>query len=320
MISFFKSLVDKILAAYQWLLSQLFRFKYSKVNRKQYIASIVKKLFPEDDGTILDKALSGSLTDVLTEKQHKKIYSRMMWRYGLIVFTVSFILTLTPDILWVTALAGILDLAIFQIVLFVAMQKIMMLLGQEVDLHSDKEEGVSRLMSIDSSGVMFGKHPILQKMKSAAGWLSRQIVQKVGPRLLAKLSRPISIVLRRQGLKWLSVILTKENLDIALAAVVPITCAFISGLVSVVIFVPMCNKLRKHLLEASSHEVSSLEVSSLEDSSGDDDAPAENNIIDVEISPAETIADAEISSAKTIADAEISSAKSAVIQDEYVAI
>lgn len=247
-MAFFSSIINKVLGWYQLLLKQLFRVKYSRVSRKQYVTSIIAKYHPEDDGTLLQQALSGSLTDVLTEEQHKEVYRRMMWRYGTIVFLVSFVLTLTPDILWVTAIAGILDLAVFQIVLFVAMQKIMMLLGQELDLHSDKEDGVSKLIDIDSSGVMLGKHPLLQKLKSAGGWLSRQLIQRVGPRLIARLSRPLSIVLRRQGLKWLSVVLTKENLDVALAAVVPISCALISGFVSVIIFVPMCNKLRKHLL------------------------------------------------------------------------
>lgn len=244
------SVIDKAMKAYQWLLSLLLKVKIGKVNRKQYIESIVAKYCTDDNETILKTALNSSLSDVLSEKQLRQIYRKMMWRYGLTVFFVSFVLTLTPDILWITLLAGVLDLAVFQLVLFIAMQKIMMLLGDECDLHSNAEEGTKKLITIDSSGLMLGKHPLLQKLKSVSGWISKQLVQKVGPRLIAKLSRPISIVLRRQGLKWLSVILTKENLDIALAAIVPLTCALISGLVSVVIFVPMCNKLRNHLRES----------------------------------------------------------------------
>lgn len=249
-----KNLIDKAMACYQWLLSLLLKLKWGKVNRKQYLSSIVEKHFPKDDGALLQKALEGSLTDILTEIQLKKIYRRMMWRYGVLVFFVSFVLTLTPDILWVTLLAGVMDLAIFQMVMFIAMQKIMMLYGQECDLHSDAEESKKRLLDIDSSGLMLGKHPLLQKLKSVFGWISKQLVQRVGPRLVARLSRPISIIVRGQGLKWLSVVLTKENLDFALAAVIPLTCALISGTVSVVIFVPMCNKLRKHLISQSRQE------------------------------------------------------------------
>lgn len=243
----FKTIIDKGLAIYEWLLSLLLKIKIGKVSRSQYVSSLVAKYHPEDDGTLLQTALNDSLTCVLTEKQLRKIYRRMMWRYGSFVFFVSFVLTLTPDILWITLLAGVLDLAIFQLVLFIAMQKIMMLYGNDCDLHTNAEEGTKILIDIDSSGLMLGKHPLLQKLKSILGWVSRQLVQKVGPRIVKNLSRPISIVVRRQGFKWLSVVLTKENLDIALAAVVPITCAMISGLVSAIIFVPMCNKLRKHL-------------------------------------------------------------------------
>lgn len=244
----FKTIIDKGLAIYEWLLSLLLKIKIGKVSRRQYVSSLVAKYHPEDDGTLLQTALNDSLTCVLTEKQLRKIYRRMLWRYGSFVFFVSFVLTLTPDILWITLLAGVLDLAIFQLVLFIAMQKIMMLYGNDCDLHTNAEEGTKILIDIDSSGLMLGKHPLLQKLKSILGWVSRQLVQKVGPRIVKNLSRPISIVVRRQGLKWLSVVLTKENLDIALAAVVPITCALISGLVSAIIFVPMCNKLRKHLI------------------------------------------------------------------------
>lgn len=244
----FKTIIDKGLAIYEWLLSLLLKIKIGKVSRRHYLSSLVAKYHPEDDGTLLQTALNDSLTRVLTEKQLRKIYRRMMWRYGSFVFFVSFVLTLTPDILWITLLAGVLDLAIFQLVLFIAMQKIMMLYGNDCDLHTNAEEGTKILIDIDSSGLMLGKHPLLQKLKSILGWVSRQLVQKVGPRIVKNLSRPISIVVRRQGFKWLSVVLTKENLDIALAAVVPITCALISGLVSAIIFVPMCNKLRRHLI------------------------------------------------------------------------
>ncbi len=247
-----KTIIAKGLAIYEWLLSLLLKIKIGKVSRKKYISSIVAKHLPDDDGILLRTALDESLTSILDANKLRKIYRRMMWRYGWVVFFVSFVLTLTPDILWVTLLAGVLDLAIFQLVLFIAMQKIMILYGNDCDLHSNAEEGTKTLISIDSSGLMLGKHPLLQKLKSVSGWVGKQLVQKVGPRIVAKLSKPLSIVIRRQGLKWLSVVLTKENLDIALAAVVPLTCAFISGLVSVVIFIPMCNKLRKHLISTSS--------------------------------------------------------------------
>ena len=76
-------------------------------------------------------------------------------------------------------------------------------------------------------------------------------MKRVGPKLVSKMSQSVFIAFRRQAIKWGSVVLTKQNLDLTMAMLVPITCGVISGIVSVVIFIPMCNKLRKHILQES---------------------------------------------------------------------
>ena len=241
--------VDWALKKYEWLLSQLLRFRFNKVNRDRYLRRLVKRYYPDDDGTLLAVAMRESPMAVLDEKEVRKEYRRLMWRCGIMVFVVSFALTLVPEDLWITILSVCLDLAIFQCVLYIAMQKVMMLYGQECDLNNDRGESMEKIIAIESSGLMVGKYPILQKMKSVGGWLGKQAVKRLGPRLVTKMSQSVFIVLRRQAIKWGSVVLTKEHLDLAMAALVPITCGVISGLVSVVIFIPMCNKLRQHLLQ-----------------------------------------------------------------------
>lgn len=249
MLSFIKKIADDLTDRYIKLLAVLLRIRLNKVNRHKYIEKLVKRYNPDDDGTLLEQAVKESPLSVLSEEQCRKSYRGIIVKSGWIVFFASFALTLVPDIIWVNILAAVADLAIFQSVLYVAMQKIMILYGgSEFDIHSDEKNSIQRIIAIDSSGLMMGKYPLLQKMKSVVGWLGKQIVRRIGPQLVAKVSRYAFIAIRRQTVKWLSVIVTKENLTLAFDALVPITCAVISGLVSVVILVPMCNKLRKHLL------------------------------------------------------------------------
>ena len=221
------ALIDWGVAQYDALLAQLLRIPGLRISREDFARK--------------------HRLDELTMEEKDRLYSRLRRRYGAMVFCISFLLTLTPDNVAIICLACALDLALFQCVLFVAMQHIMIIYGTDVDLKTNHEEGKKAMMNVVSSGVMVGKYPILQKLKTVAGTLSKQAVQKVGPKVVGKLSRGAGVVLRRQGIKWAGVIIGKEHVDAALAMLVPLTCAFISGLVSVCILVPMCNKLRNRL-------------------------------------------------------------------------
>lgn len=245
-----KALADYLFEKYEWALSFLLRIHKVKVDKERYIRRTVKRFYKgEEAENMALQALETSLCDVLTEKQQRKVYRRMMWKYGFIVFLVSFALTLTPEDWWIVAIACVLDLFLFQCFLFIAMQKIMLLYGDNCDLKNDETKSIERIIAIDSSGLMIGKYPLLQKMKSVVGWLGKQIVKKLGPTMVSKVTRPIFLVVRRQAIKWCSFVVSKEHVSMALDALIPITCAIISGLVSVVIFIPMCNKLRKHLVQ-----------------------------------------------------------------------
>lgn len=243
-----KTIINSIAQRYEWLLSQLLRIRFNKVNRELYIRTLIEKHHPQRKEELIEQAIETSPAEVLGEEISRKVYKRMMLKYGTMVFLVSF-LTTFPESLLLMILACAFDLIFFQSILFIAMQKIMMLYGTSVDLHKEESESVQRIIEIDSSGLMLGKYPLLQKLKSAVGWLARQVVKRLGPQFVTRLSKTAFVVLRRQGIKWGSVVITKENVDLAFKALVPITCAAISGIVSVIIFVPMCNKLRKHLIK-----------------------------------------------------------------------
>lgn len=247
-IAFINKKVHFFTDKYQILLLYLFKFKFVKVNKEKFIRKVVKRFFIENENEMVERALNTSLSEILTEQQKKKYYRRMLWNYGSMVFFVSFTLTLSPEDLLYSIISGALDIIFFQCALYIVMQKIMFLYGKGDDARREETKNIKRLVAIDSSGLMIGKHPLLQKLKSVSGTASKWCVKKFGPQAVSKLSKSAFIILRRQGIKWGGIIVTRENVDVVFNAIIPLTCALISGLVSVVIFIPMCNKLRNHLI------------------------------------------------------------------------
>ena len=113
--------------------------------------------------------------------------------------------------------------------------------------------GIDTILSVDRSGVMVGKYPLLQKMKSGLGFLAKQLVKKQSPKFVTKMARSVFLVIRRQCIKWFSMVVAKEDVAMAFELLIPITCAIISGIVSVVVLIPMCNKLQKKIKSGTLH-------------------------------------------------------------------
>lgn len=249
------ALLDKIkkLAAYcvdkyAWLLSLVLRINVVRLNKERYTRKVVHRFCRDNEEEAYSKALETSLSSVLTDKQKKKQYKSVLWTFGPMVFLVSFI-TCFPESIMGIVIACAIDIAFFQACLYMAMQRILLLFGSPEDERSDDTKTVQKVVAIESSGLMLGKYPLIHKMKSVVGWLGRQLVKRIGPRYIAKASRTVFIVLRRQAIKWFSIVITKEQVDMLFSLIVPITCALIAGIVSVIIFIPMCSKLRKHLMK-----------------------------------------------------------------------
>lgn len=254
----FSKYIDYFLKKYEWLMSLLLKSHHVQVSRQKYIQKLVRRFYKErsveEQNALVQKAIEDSPLLILDEAQRKKEFSSLRWHYGTIVFFVSFFSTTVPDNLWVIVAACAVDLYIFQCMVFRAMQKIMMLYGQKLDLNEDSEEGVETILSVDRSGVMVGKYPLLQKMKSGLGFVAKQVVQKQGPKVVSKMSKSAFMVIRRQCIKWFSVIIAKEQVSFVFDLLIPLTCAVISGFVSVIILIPMLNKLRKNILQKREQE------------------------------------------------------------------
>lgn len=245
-------LIDYCKEKYEWLLALVLKSNHVQVNKEKYIRQLVKRFYakssPEEQQALTARAVEGSPLDILTEQQVNKAYSKLRRHYGWIVFCVSFLTTTVPDNMWVIIISCAIDLYIFQCMQFRAMQKIMMLYGQPIDLNENENEGVEQILEIDRSGLMLGKYPILHRLKSGMGILAKQVVQKQGPKLVSKMSKSAFMVIRRQCIKWFSVVVAKQQVSLMFDLLIPLTCAIISGLVSVFLLVPMCNNLRKEIL------------------------------------------------------------------------
>ena len=248
MLDKIKNLIDYCLNKYAFLLSLVLRINVVRLNKERYTRKVVHRFFSDNEDEVCRKALETSLSSVLTDKQKQQQYKSVIWTFGFMVFLMSFI-TCFPESVIGIVIGCIIDIAFFQACLYMAMQRILLLYGTPDDEHSDEAETVQKVVSIESSGLMLGKYPLLQKMKSAVGWLARQLVKRIGPKYMAKASRTVFIVLRRQAIKWFSIVVAKEQVDMLFSLIIPVTCALIAGIVSVIIFIPMCSKLRKHLMK-----------------------------------------------------------------------
>lgn len=245
-----KKLADYCLDKYAWLLSLVLKINVVRLDKERYTRKVVRRFYRDDADAMCSKALATSLSSVLTDKQQQRQYKSIKRTFGSMVFLMSFV-TCFPESILGIVIACAIDIAFFQACLYMAMQRIILLYGTADDEHADETKSIQQVVAIESSGLMLGKYPLLQKMKSVVGWLGRQLVKRIGPKYIAKASRAAFIVLRRQGIKWLSIVIAKEKVDMLFSLIVPVTCALIAGIVSVIIFIPMCSKLRKHLVNKS---------------------------------------------------------------------
>ncbi len=246
-----KNVAFYCLDKYAWLLSQVMRIRVVRLDRDRYTRKVVHRFYRGDEEVaVCGKALATSLSGVLTDEQKRQQYKRITRAFGTMVFLMSFV-TCFPESVAGIVIGCAIDIAFFQACLYMAMQRIIVLYGTPDGEKADETKSTQRVIAIESSGLMLGKYPLLQKMKTVVGWLGRQLVKRIGPKYIAKASRAAFVVLRRQGIKWFSIVIAKEKVDMLFSLIVPITCALIAGAVSMIIFIPMCNKLRKHLVNSA---------------------------------------------------------------------
>ena len=170
MLDKIKKLADYCLNKYAWLLSLVLRINFVRLDKEKYTRKVVRRFYRDNADEMCGKALENSLSSVLTDEQKQRQYKSIKWTFGSMVFLMSFF-TCFPESILGIVIACAIDIAFFQACLYMAMQRILLLYGTADDEHADETKSVQKVVAIESSGLMLGKYPLLQKMKSVVGWL-----------------------------------------------------------------------------------------------------------------------------------------------------
>lgn len=214
---------------------------FVKVNKENYLRKLfAKKLTPEQ----MELVLSERPLSVLSMEEVKKIAHREVCIHASLVTVLSFVAAL-PQSGWLMYLCIIFDFIQFQLIVFLILQKLLYLYGCHNLSSSDEGLGNSaNWMLLLISTIMIGKHQMMRMAKSVAGIAVKQAIQRFAVRMMTKLM--IYNVLK-QIAKWFGIVLTKDMVMSAMNMLVPLTCALISGLISLWLFLPMTNRLERHL-------------------------------------------------------------------------
>lgn len=251
-----RTIIPRITQLYHRLLKLVLTSRMVKVNRERYIRKLIRRYYPHATPTeqeqIVQYALSESMLGLLDERQQQKAFRRLCWHYGTIVFWVSFFTTTVPDNAPCIILACIIDLYIYQCMDFRAKQKILILYGFGIDLDHDADHAADSIIERDNAIMMNVKFAAVQRLKSGLGFVAKQVIQRQGPKIASRMSKTAFMVIRRQCIKWFSVVVAKEQVSFVFDMLIPFTCALISGTVSVLLLVPMCKEYRRDCLKALS--------------------------------------------------------------------
>ena len=232
------------------------KLPFSKVDRERYLRHVFSKHVKDEAqmSVVLEERPSSVLPDCLIEKVVKReIHLHALW-----VTLVSLVCAIPPDgwLMWVLILV---DFVQFQVFVFIILQKMLYVYGCR-DLHTKdvtKEERSLDVMMLMISVVMIGKSQVRRLAKSAFGLAVKQVIQRFAARLMTRL---VVLNFLRQLAKWFGIVLTKEMVVSGLSMIVPLTCALISGLISLWLFMPMVKKLHRHLRELSNEGKDPVEV------------------------------------------------------------
>ena len=254
---------NQLLSMWNSVLRLGLKMPFSKVDRERYLRRVFSKHVENEEqmAVVLNERPSAVFSDDLIERVVKKEIRRHAWWVTL----VSLVCAIPPDgwLMWVLILV---DFVQFQVFVFVILQKMLYIYGCK-DLHAQdslKEERSLDVMMLMISVVMIGKSQVRRLAKSAFGLAVKQVIQRFAARLMTRL---VVLNFLRQMAKWFGIVLTKEMVVSGLSLLVPLICAVISGLISLWLFMPMVNKLHRHLRELSNEGKDPVETTLCECSS-----------------------------------------------------
>ena len=234
---------------------------FVKIDRKRYLT---KKFASKLSGNELQKVLTDGTLSVLSLNEIERLARTEIAKYASIV-TILSILASIPQTGVGMIVAVVLDFIQFQFFVFVAMQKLLYLYGcKDLGGKQNSLKTSASAILIVISTVMIGKHQAVNFMKSATGVVVKQAIQRFSIRMFSKL---MMLNAFRQAMKWLGIVVTKETIEAGMKMLVPVLCGFVSGLITLWLFLPMLNRLCRHLKNLATGE---MEISIENLSTGDE--------------------------------------------------
>lgn len=248
------TIIDKIMDWVNWgtdmyetIMKATLRFPFARLDRKQYLQNALKKHLSDDE---IQTAINSDPTRLLTSEQLDKLAQKEYRKNIRLTTFISFLTALPTN--WMMWPCIVLDLIQFQIHVFIISQKLLFLYGKDEETapNADEQEKANRLMLIIST-IMIGKQKLSRMAKSAAGIITKKIIERYAVRVLSKF---VIFNFIRQTAKWMGISITKTMLINGINLLIPIACAAISALVSYILIAPMAKKLHQHLKEESNTE------------------------------------------------------------------
>ena len=216
------------------------KLPFVRVDKENFL----RRKFSDRSESEIRRIIDEKPTSVVSLQEVQSKAHKEAWKYAWIVTFISFVVALPPDgfLMW---LGIVVDFIQFQLFVFIILQKLLYLYGCKDLTGKDGglDESTDWILLLIST-IMIGKHQLARMAKTAAGVAVKQTIQRFAVRMLTKL---VVFNLLRQVAKWFGIVLTKDMIAENMELAVPVVCAIISGLISLWLFLPMTNRLQKHL-------------------------------------------------------------------------
>lgn len=246
--AFMSNLIAKLMSGGMRLFSRtmscLMRLPVSRVDRERFLRRALKGKASADD---VERTLLLSPAEVLDAAVVRRMARTVIVRHAVAVSALSFCSEFFDNLLLV-ALAVAFDVVQFQVHTFLVVRKLYMLYRPAADAAYQQvvhgTDGAAMSAMVDEA-VM--RKRLARNGLSAVGIALKQVVRRVGPGVVSRMSRVFLLNALRQLLKRVGIDVTRETVLAGIGLLIPLTCATISAAVSALLFVPMARRVANSL-------------------------------------------------------------------------
>lgn len=236
------SFVDWGMTLYHRLLKSLLDLSFAHTydsNPDEFIRSMNLRFFHRSDDILADMLQTSPLNVIGPDEVDAVARRRIRYR-GLLAASCT-MLTMIP-LSWITWPLMIVDIVFFQYQVFLLSIELHILYRPRDEYAGHKfDYSLLANVAVRMEGTHV-KHKIIRNAKRGVGWTGRWLASKS-----IKAFRLYIQTLIRQILKWMGVTVTKETVAVSMAYLLSFVCAFIGGLITFWMFLPMGKRLRLEL-------------------------------------------------------------------------